>query len=349
MESVYNTSQAESFGVSSMRLRLFLAAAASCCVFLPEKATALVVVPPASNVNTSAPADDPGWANVGDRGVYLGNRWVITANHVGPGTTNFAGVGSFAAVSGSSVRLQNPTGQGLTTFTDLVLYRLAADPGLPSLSIAGSSAPIGASVTFIGNGRSVPASATETHWSVAQDPNNAMHDIWTEVPSGGDASGYKSTIFQKEWGTNRVEDDEPLFNEMDANHSVVANSGNGDVISLFSDFDDPNAAGSDATASEAEAQSGDSGSGVFYKDGSTWELAGITHAIGLYTDQPAFTAVYGDLTFFADLSAYRDQILAITAVPEASAGLLVLAGIAAMLLGIRWNSALRVEDSLETA
>ena len=162
--------------------------------------------------------------------------------------------------------------------------------------------------------------------------NTPLHNTWTEVPSGGDASGYKSTINQKEWGTNRIEDDEPLFNEMDANHSVVANSGNGDVISLFSDFDDPNAAGSDATSSETEAQSGDSGSGVFYKDGSNWDLAGITHAIGLYTDQPAFTAVYGDLTFFADLSAYRDQILAITAVPETSGLLLVLPPALAVVL-----------------
>ena len=39
--------------------------------------------------NTTAPADDPGFANVGNRGgltgVYLGRRWVLTANHVGEG------------------------------------------------------------------------------------------------------------------------------------------------------------------------------------------------------------------------------------------------------------------------
>jgi hypothetical protein len=37
--------------------------------------------------NTTAPASDPGWSNVGDRGglsaVYVGNGWVLSAGHVG--------------------------------------------------------------------------------------------------------------------------------------------------------------------------------------------------------------------------------------------------------------------------
>ena len=53
--------------------------------------TALAVV--VSNVNQGvtavAPADMPGWDNMAYRGsasaVYLGNRWMITANHVGAG------------------------------------------------------------------------------------------------------------------------------------------------------------------------------------------------------------------------------------------------------------------------
>ena len=39
--------------------------------------------------NTTAPSDNPGWGNVGVRGigtgVYLGNLWVLTASHVGGG------------------------------------------------------------------------------------------------------------------------------------------------------------------------------------------------------------------------------------------------------------------------
>jgi len=46
--------------------------------------------------NTTAPLDDPGWANLGIRGgisaVYLGNRRVVTAAHVGIGSVTFRGV-----------------------------------------------------------------------------------------------------------------------------------------------------------------------------------------------------------------------------------------------------------------
>jgi hypothetical protein len=285
-------------------------------VLAGQPASALIVVPPATNDNTTAPADDPGWANVGDNGIYLGNRWVITAAHVGAQTTSFAGIGSFAVVPGSAIQLQNPAGMGLTASTDLLMYRLATDPGLPSLSIATAAPAQGSEVTFIGDGGAVLPTATETHWNVTE--SGGLH-TWTEVPSGGNFSGYKSTASRKLWGTNQVENFGP----------VIANDGIGDVISLYTKFDDPDAAGSTATASEAQAQSGDSGSAVFKKDGDLWVLAGVTYAVDNPVDNqpnPALNAVFGDLTFAADLSEYRDQILAI--IPEASS-LVLVSGVAA--------------------
>src|SRR4051812_18029153 len=183
--------------MSRIRAVLFAFATALIACALTAPVQALVVAPPATNDNTSAPVDDPGWVNVGDRGVYLGDRWVITASHVGAGATYFPGVGSFASIVGSEVRLQNPVGQGLSTYTDLLLFRLATDPGLPPLSIAASSAPAGGMVTLIGDGRSVTPSASETQWQVAPDPQNANSLVWNEVPSGGNASGYISTMSQK--------------------------------------------------------------------------------------------------------------------------------------------------------
>ena len=60
--------------------------------------------------NTNAPADDPGWANVGvlgiGNGVYLGDRWVLTAAHVGAGEIVLAGT-TYAAEDGSAVQLTN--------------------------------------------------------------------------------------------------------------------------------------------------------------------------------------------------------------------------------------------------
>ena len=59
----------------------------------------------------SAPLDDPGWANVGTRGnlsvIYLGNGWVLTANHVGSGAVIFEGQ-VYDEIVGSRVRFQNP-------------------------------------------------------------------------------------------------------------------------------------------------------------------------------------------------------------------------------------------------
>ncbi|HXV37507.1 MAG TPA: hypothetical protein VEC18_10175, partial [Myxococcota bacterium] len=57
--------------------------------------------------NTSAPADDPGWAHVGTRNnlsvVYLGRRWVLTANHVGVGNVTIDGQ-TYSPVPGSAVQ-----------------------------------------------------------------------------------------------------------------------------------------------------------------------------------------------------------------------------------------------------
>ena len=65
------------------------------------------------------------------------------------------------------------------------------------------------------------------------------------------------------------------------------------------------------TTHEAQAANGDSGGAVFIKDGSLWELAGVMFAVGEYLGQPAETALYGNLTYAADLASYRDQIIEI--------------------------------------
>ena len=48
---------------------------------------------------------------------------------------------------------------------------------------------------------------------------------------------------------------------------------------------------------------------MFHKRDGTWELAGILHTILPYPGQSAAYSVYGNATFFSDLSVYRDEIL----------------------------------------
>jgi MYXO-CTERM domain-containing protein len=119
------------------------------------------------------------------------------------------------------------------------------------------------------------------------------------------------------WGENVVEGpwpDDPL-----------------DTVSFFTTFDYPTAP--DHQDHEAQAGNGDSGGAVFAEQGNSWELAGIMFAIATWPGHLTGSALRDEQTGAADLSHYRDQILALTAepVPEPAgstglgAGLVLLA------------------------
>lgn len=262
------------------------------CMAVP--AQGLIISNP-SEITSVAPADDPGWDNVGSRSgsasaVYVGQRWVLSANHVGAGRVRF-GDQTYAAEAGTERQLSNPGGQELSAFTDLVLYRLESDPGLPSLPIREVPAPVNGEVTMIGFGRTRQQDII--YWDIE----------WNELdgPRGSVFSGYKHGEAGKRWGTNRVSEVGPLFGE------------DGDALALRTTFDSTM-----ATPYEAQAWFGDSGGGLFYKDGPQWELAGIMMSISTFREsgQPERFAVFGNRSNFADLSRYRDQIVpVITATP----------------------------------
>src|SRR5580698_7856406 len=74
--------------------------------------------------NTTAPADDPGFANVGilasGSAIYLGDGWVLTAAHVydnpdGAPTQTWLNGSFYNNVVSSAVQLTNPDGAGFTT------------------------------------------------------------------------------------------------------------------------------------------------------------------------------------------------------------------------------------------
>src|SRR5687768_7068059 len=73
--------------------------------------------------NTSAPSSDPGWDHVGIcdglTAVYLGDGWVVTANHVGTCNPAFDSV-TYPWLPGSAVRLSNDD----ATLADLLVFRL---------------------------------------------------------------------------------------------------------------------------------------------------------------------------------------------------------------------------------
>lgn len=270
--------------------------------------------------NTSAPVDDPGFANVGRRGaasaVYVGNQWVLTAQHVGVGSVVFGGM-SFSVDPGSDVILKNPTGSGLTVLTDLRMYRLTSDPGLPSVDLVMSSPTVAQEITMIGNG--MDRAVDQTFWDVT--PVVSGPDVWT-VTTGpvADVTGWETPGSKSiRWGDNRV-----------SSLDTVNLGPFGDVISLITTFDQVG-----GTAHEAQGANGDSGGAVFWKEGGTWKLGGIINAVGTsatfpYDGRPPGETgsdpypYFGRVTTAADLSEYRDQILAVRATPEPSSCLLLL-------------------------
>ncbi len=72
-----------------------------------------------------------------------------------------------------------------------------------------------------------------------------------------------------------------------------------------------------AATGEGQGAPGDSGGGVFIKSGGTWELAGTILYIGEHSGQPQYKiAAAGNLTYMADLSVYRDQIINLRSVTD---------------------------------
>lgn len=243
----------------------------------------------------------------GASGIYLGDGVVLTASqsHVGEGTITLGGT-PFTAVAGSAVQLRDP---GDNELTDLLLFRINGTPALPALVIASSTPLVGTSVILAGNGRNREVSQT------FYDVSGTSPDItWTETSdqANADASGYKyaagNTI---RWGNNVTENASLVGGSPGPTLDVDA--GFGDVRSLLTAFDE--------IRDEGQAAGGDSGGALF---DSTGTLVGMMHAIATFEGQPRETAIFGNVTYAADLSYYRPQIVAF--IPEPSSALL-LAGV----------------------
>ena len=293
-------------------------------------AISTMVISSAKAIVTGGAADSSdgtavtGFGNVGSlsnsSAVYIGGGWVLTAGHVGAGNVTFS-TGIFSPDSPTTT-LKNPD----TTDSDLILFHVGGNVGLPSLTLNTNATPLTAdqSFTMIGNGfgRADP----EIFYNVdsSTDP-----DTWTPTPGptadkGGFAYGSAGT---KRFGNNTVE-------SLDAQNHVLEfgpNSANVSSVFFVSDFYDDLAQynASDKTGvGEGEAADFDSGGAAI----SGNVLIGIIDAKGAFDGQPANTAIFGDQSIFMDIATYEPQIEAIVSPEPATLGLI---GAAMVLLQIR--------------
>lgn len=292
--------------------------AASLLALLGGSAEALVV---STTLDTTVnPADygpawtqgDPGWDNVtssGNNYVYLGDSWVLSARHVGVWSATFtvdSQSNTFNPIPNQDFVVPNPTGSGLSSQTDLRLIRIDGDPGLPDLAIATAPPSANSEVMTITNGPTRLA-----------DPSYWNSSWGTATSEDYDYSGYKSGgPREKRWGTNRIAGPGTtlptgyVLNNVRVDVQLLGGDDvTRDVVSIMTMFDEN---GTDfethAVSTSPTIAGGDSGGGLFRKQGGQWKLAGIADVVFNYSGQPISWGVYGDATSYVDLSYYRNEI-----------------------------------------
>jgi len=223
-----------------------------------------------------------GWDYAGEvnasSGTYLGDGWVINANHVGPGDLVLDGT-VYPWIPGTEVRLRtNPS-----NLADLVVFGIWPHPNLAPLVIRTTPPPVGEFLIMIGSGVNRGSDAS---W----DPNGPLPPPPEPLVGWNWGSGRA-----KRWGTNEVE-------------SLTTGLISG-TVSFYTSFDDSQ------VLPEAQTANGDSGGAVFSLNAGSTQLAGIIYAAGPTPGQTPGTALFTNLTFVARLDFYRAEIEAITAVP----------------------------------
>src|SRR5574338_490885 len=131
-----------------------VAAALLAALVAARPAPAVIIDSGDGTGNTSQPADDPGWQNVGKvnglNAVYLGYGWVITAGHVGFGNFELDGT-VYPAVSNTWVQIPHSG----SVLADLAVFRVNPPPyQLPALALPTSAPALGTTVALIGFGQS---------------------------------------------------------------------------------------------------------------------------------------------------------------------------------------------------
>lgn len=232
--------------------------------------------------------------------VYLGNGFLLTANHVTV-NSNFSKV-TFDNTNFFSIDPNfGSYGTQVAPGVDMKVIKLTLNP-------AGVNA-----VTLLSTPVEMVAPATLVGWGKGRDP--AVPLASTSVTWGSDSTA------AKRWGVNVPK---------------IAGTSPYDFIATIAGATGPGFFPSGVGDAEASATLYDSGSGLFQQIGGQWYLIGLTTAVetngsSTYGDDDS---TGGDLTYYARISSYEQDITAL--VPEPSSiSLLAMAGAAMASIALR--------------
>ena len=188
-------------------LFISVAAALGIFFFLARPAQAIVFFSQGNGANLTNPGGGLPWDNVVQMrngsgpigtGVYLGNRYVLTAGHVGPLTSVKVGFLDYQLDSSAPI----PIGTA-----DMKLVRLASDPGLGTVRLNTSSASDGGSAYLVGYGVGrAPSSLLGTSPVTWGDSSTATKRWGTNFVdgaiSGVQVAGYTSDLLRTQFNSN---------------------------------------------------------------------------------------------------------------------------------------------------
>ena len=259
--------------------------------------------------NAVAKVTNSGGSLIEGSAVYLGNGFMLTANHVTMNLTysfvTFDQVETFAIdpTFNDGVRAY---GKQVAPGVDMAVFKLTS---IPVSATAAALLPT-ATESF-----GASSSAALVGWGVGR---NASSPVGTNTVGWGDA-----TTSDKRWGINAPR----------TNSSIL---GYESIVTYAGTTNAPNPNNKGLGDSEAGATLYDSGSGLFQQIGSEWYLIGLTTAVAK-KDSTTFdldSAGGGDANYFARISTYDEEITAL--VPEPSTlSLLAMAGTALAAITLR--------------